>query len=211
MEQSQQDQRTLFQKIFISPEETRLRAGWRLLIQSLLLGVFLVILGFIANQGLGLFSEITYIGYLLLGALATSAAVTISVYLARRLLDRRSFASLGLKVDSQMVYDLLFGIGLTGLMMGLIFFALWALNWLQIESFAWQFESWGKVVASVVSMTILLPSSAGRRSCTYVVTGCKTSPQVSPNPWGCCSLLQSLPWLTGLTPIWIGWASWGCF
>ena len=155
MEQSQQDQRTLFQKIFISPEETRLRAGWRLLIQSLLLGVFLVILGFIANQGLGLLSEITYIGYLLLGALATSAAVTISVYLARRLLDRRSFASLGLKVDSQMVYDLLFGIGLTGLMMGLIFFALWALNWLQIESFAWQFESWGKVVASVVSMTIL--------------------------------------------------------
>jgi len=155
MEQSKQNQRTIFQKIFISPDETRLRAGWRLLIQSLLLGVFLVILGFIANQGLGLLSEITYIGYLLLGALATSAAVTISVYLARRFLDRRSFASLGLKVGSQMVYDLLFGIGLTGLMMGLIFFVLWALNWLQIESFAWQFESWGKVVASVVSMTIL--------------------------------------------------------
>jgi len=91
-----QEQRSILQTIFISYEESRLRAGWRLLLQSLLLGVIMVILGLISNQGIGLLSEITYAGFLLLGALVASLAVTLSVYLARRFLDRRSFVSLGL-------------------------------------------------------------------------------------------------------------------
>jgi membrane protease YdiL (CAAX protease family) len=155
MDQTPQEPRSLLQTIFISPEEFRLRSGWRLLLQSLMLGVIFALLGIIANLGLGLLPDISYAAFLLLGTLVTSMAVTFSVYLARRYLDRRTFTSLGLRVNSQTLLDLLFGFGLTGLMMGIIFLVLWGLDWLQIESFAWQMESWGNVAASVLVMLIL--------------------------------------------------------
>ena len=155
MGESSPKQRSTLHKIFISPGEPRLRAGWRLLLQSLFLVLILGLLGIIANQVPGFLSGITYPAFLLLGALVTSLAITISVYLARRFLDCRSFTSLGLRVNSQALVDLLFGIGLTGLMMGIIFLALWALNWLQIESFAWQVENWGNVAASILTMVAL--------------------------------------------------------
>ena len=126
-----------------------------MLFQSLLLGAILVLLGLTANLGLGFLSDISYASFLLLGALVTSLAITFSVYIARRYIDQRSFTSLGLQVDSHTLVDILFGIGLTGLMMGLIFLVLWALNWIQIESFAWQVESWGNVAASVLVMVVL--------------------------------------------------------
>ena len=155
MDRAPEEPRSLLQKIFISPGESRLRAGWRLLFQSLLLGAILVLLGLTANLGLGFLSDISYASFLLLGALVTSLAITFSVYIARRYIDQRSFTSLGLQVDSHTLVDILFGIGLTGLMMGLIFLVLWALNWIQIESFAWQVESWGNVAASILVMVVL--------------------------------------------------------
>jgi len=154
MDQTPPEQRSILQIIFISPAESRLRTGWRLLLQSLLLGILFAILGLIADLGFGLLSDITYAVFMLLGTLITSLAVTISVYLSRRFLDRRSFSSLGLHVDSQALLDLLFGIALTGLMMAIIFLSLWALDWLQIESFAWQVESWGNIAASILAMLI---------------------------------------------------------
>lgn len=155
MDQTPQEPRSLLKNLFLSPEESRLRSGWRLILQSLMLGVIFAILGIIANLGLGLLPDISYAAFLLLGTLVTSLAVTFSVYLARRYLDRRTFTSLGLRVNSQTILDLLFGFGLTGLMMGIIFLVLWGLDWLQIESFAWQMESWGNVAASVLVMLIL--------------------------------------------------------
>jgi membrane protease YdiL (CAAX protease family) len=155
MDQVPEVPRSKLQKIFISPGETRLRAAWRLLLQSLLLGVTLGLLGLTANLGLGYLSDISYAAFLLLGALVTSLAVTFSVYLARRYFDHRSFTSLGLQVDSRALVDILFGISLTGLMMGMIFLVLWALNWIQIESFAWQVESWVNVAASLLTMVAL--------------------------------------------------------
>lgn len=155
MDQPPSVQRSFLQKIFISPQEPRLRAGWRLLVQSVLLAFFLALLGLLANRGLGFISDISYAGFLLLGTLVTTLAITFSVYLARRFLDQRSFTSLGLQVNSQAVIDILYGVGLTGLMIGLIFLGLWALGWLQIESFAWQVENWGSVTASILVMVAL--------------------------------------------------------
>jgi membrane protease YdiL (CAAX protease family) len=146
---------SLIQQIFISPGEPRLRAGWRLLIQSLVLGICLAVLGSVANWILDVLSEITYAVLLLIGVLVTSLAVTLSVYLGRRYLDLRSFTSLGLSVDRRGVVDLLFGFGLAGLMMGFIFITLLALNWIQIESYAWQVEDWGNVAASTLVMLLL--------------------------------------------------------
>ena len=155
MDESPPEQRSFLHKIFISPGELRLRAGWRLLLQSLFLVLIMGLLGILANQVPGFLSDITYPAFLLLGALVTSLAITISVFLARRYLDRRSFTSLGLRVNSQALIDILFGIGLTGLMMGLIFIVLWAVSWLQIESFAWQVENWGNVAASILAVVAL--------------------------------------------------------
>jgi hypothetical protein len=155
MDESPPEQRSTLHIIFISPGELRLRAGWRLLLQSLFLVLIMGLLGILANQVPGFLSDITYPAFLLLGALVTSLAITISVFLARRYLDRRSFTSLGLRVNSQALIDILFGIGLTGLMMGLIFIVLWAVNWLQIESFAWQVENWGNVAASILAVVAL--------------------------------------------------------
>ena len=155
MDQVPEVPRSILQKIFISRGETRLRAAWRLLLQSLLLGVTLGLLGVTANFGLGYLSDISYAAFLLLGTLVISLAVTFSVYLARRYFDHRSFTSLGLQVDSRALVDILFGISLAGLMMGMIFLVLWALNWIQIESFAWQVESWVNVAASLLTMVAL--------------------------------------------------------
>ncbi len=64
--------------------------------------------------------------------------ITGSIYIARRFLDKRSFVSLGLQVNKQAFADILIGIAITFVMMGLIYFAEVAAGWLTFESFAWQ-------------------------------------------------------------------------
>jgi hypothetical protein len=86
-------ERSFLATIFLSPDEPRLRAGWRLIIQTLLMFVFGTIFGGIA----------ILLGLLDLGSLAGQILnfliITVSVYVARRWLDKRSFESLGLKLD----------------------------------------------------------------------------------------------------------------
>lgn len=72
--------------------------------------------------------------------IASALGITLSVYLARRYLDRRPFTSLGLIWNSQAAIDLLFGFLLTGLLMGLVYFAESALGWLQFKDFLWQVQ-----------------------------------------------------------------------
>ena len=64
--------------------------------------------------------------------------VTLSVFLARRYLDRRTFVSLGLHWNRQAISDLLFGFGLAGFLMGVMYTLEWAVGWLKFEGFAWQ-------------------------------------------------------------------------
>ena len=64
--------------------------------------------------------------------------VTLSVFLSRRYLDRRTFVSLGLHWNRQAIADLLFGFGLAGVLMGLIYSLEWAVGWLKFEGFIWQ-------------------------------------------------------------------------
>jgi membrane protease YdiL (CAAX protease family) len=128
-------------RIFWSPAEHRLRAGWRLTLQSLLLITLLVIFSVVG-------AIIAYIwGGLDLSTLNVSSpiayvislpAILLSTWIARRVLDRRSFASLGLHLHGAPLRDLVFGILLTGAMMGLIFLLEVGLGWLQVGSFAWE-------------------------------------------------------------------------
>ncbi len=151
--------RSLPARIFISPEEPRLRAGWRLTLQSLLL--FALFLVFSLPVELFFYLKPLDNPYLqqLLSGLATLVAITLSVYLARRWFDRRKFSSLGLRWDRQAGRDFTFGLLAAGVMLGLVFVLALAFGWLQVEGFAWQtappFQTWyGLLVMLLVFVAV---------------------------------------------------------
>jgi uncharacterized protein len=131
----------LLTRVFFSPDERRLRAGWRILIQLLLMLLLVMILA----PGVGLFvvfnpgisSELLAF----LGQVVTMFAITLSVFIARGYFDRRTFSSLGLQIDRQSLVDLLVGIGIAALIMGVIFAVQWGAGWLVIDGFAWEMET----------------------------------------------------------------------
>ena len=87
---------------------------------------------------------------LLIGELAELFAFAGSIYLARRFLDKRSFTSLGFKIDKHVAFDILAGIIITFIMMGLIFLGMQALGWLKFESFAWNTDPAATVITQVI-------------------------------------------------------------
>jgi len=143
--------------IFISPDEPRLRAGWRLLLQTAILGfllgcmsvtfvVFSMLGGIIALDAQDMSTEI-----LLVLQIIQSLAFVLSVYLARRFLDKRSFESLGLKLNKQAFLGILAGIGITFIQMGFIYLLMLGLGWMTFEGFAWQADS----ITNVIRQTTL--------------------------------------------------------
>jgi membrane protease YdiL (CAAX protease family) len=82
-------------------------------------------------------------------------AVVISIFLVRRFLDHQSISSLGLKFNRQGWIDILAGIGITFVMMGLIFAIELALGWLSFDGFAWQFDSPGYIITQVFFFFVL--------------------------------------------------------
>jgi membrane protease YdiL (CAAX protease family) len=142
-------ERSILAQIFFSHHEPRLRAGWRLLIQImlfLLLGVIVfiiaVLLGF--QPGTGSFA-------FLLEQVLNIFVYTGSVYIARRWLDKKSFESLGLKLDQQTLTDILAGIGIGFVQMGFIYIVMFGLNWLTFEGFAWEFDPMSVVITGVLT------------------------------------------------------------
>jgi membrane protease YdiL (CAAX protease family) len=137
--------RSLLSQIFVSPDEPRLRAGWRLLIQTLLMfliGAIVLIIG-------------SFLGPVVLSSLVFQQILNLvittgSIYIARRWLDKRSFESLGLQLNKQTWVDLLTGIGITFVQMGFIYFLMNALGWITFEGFAWEFDPVGTVLSNVL-------------------------------------------------------------
>src|ERR1044071_2656898 len=121
--------RSILAQIFLSPNEPRLRAGWRLLIQTILLVVFGIVVS-IAGSFLGALN-----GSMLWSQILNFIIITGSVYVARRWLDKRSFESLGLKLDKHTLLDILAGIGITFVQMGFIYILMLGLGWLTFQGF----------------------------------------------------------------------------
>jgi len=147
--------RSILKVIFISPDEPRLRAGWRLLLQTILLagiyffvGIPVSLLSFIPGLDLsgGLF--------LIISQVVEIIAITLSVFLARRFFDKRSIVSLGLKIDRWLIPDILSGIVITFLMMGFIFMIESAIGWLTFDGFAWEFDNLSTILAGSLMMLI---------------------------------------------------------
>ena len=142
-------ERSILARIFLSPEEPRLRAGWRLLLHIFLMLLFGSILGVIAIA-LGILDLDSIWGQIL-----NFLIITGSVYVARRWLDKRSFESLGLKLDRYTALDILAGIGITFVQMGFIYVAMLGLGWLTFEGFAWDFDPLNVVIRGVVTFFVL--------------------------------------------------------
>lgn len=151
MTQEIKPKRNIVSWLFISSDEPRLRAGWRLLLQTLLFLVFGVIVFIVA--------EILNLDYLsfdsIWGQLLNFIATTASIYVARRWLDKRSFESLGLRLNPQALKDTLAGIGITFAQFIFIFGVMLAFNWLTFEGFAWQFDPINTVITSTFTFFIV--------------------------------------------------------
>ncbi|MCF6277600.1 MAG: CPBP family intramembrane metalloprotease, partial [Anaerolineales bacterium] len=107
---------------------------WRLIRQLLLL----VIIWIISELVLSFVSPAAYTMFT--NQIIEFIAMTGSIVLARGLLDKRPFKGLGLTLDWRALGDIAIGIGITFLMMGLIYLLEWSFGWITFESFAWQTE-----------------------------------------------------------------------
>ncbi len=121
--------------IFLSQSEHRLRAGWRILLQTIMLGIFLCVISF-PVVWIGPGKSQTWL--MLFSNLAECFAITVSIIYARRFLDKRTFASLGLKANTHAVADLLAGFIIAFLMMAFIYLVVYGFKWMTFEGFAWQ-------------------------------------------------------------------------
>ncbi|MCX8063075.1 MAG: CPBP family intramembrane metalloprotease [Anaerolineales bacterium] len=134
-------------KLFVY--QGRLRSGWRLIIHTIFVLFFTFLIGipitliFVDLDRLP--SEPSAEAYasfdnrwLFVSQLSFAIGLTLATYLARRWLDKKPFRSLGVEINCYTILDLLAGIIIAGLMMGVIFLLELVFGWLKIEGFAWQ-------------------------------------------------------------------------
>ena len=146
-------QRSIMARIFLSPDERRLRAGWRLLIQILLMATIGVGLSTLISLLPSNF-EMPFDG-LFTAQLLELLVIGGSIYLTRQFIDKRDFVSLGFKLNRQAWQDLLLGIAIPGIMMGFIFVIEWSFGWLNFEGFAWQFHPISDVISNALSVFLI--------------------------------------------------------
>ena len=152
----------MLRQILYTPDGSRLRAGWRLAIHT----VFLIALGsciFIPLFTILIFLDASALrslleskpAYLLLATIGETFAITLSVFLARRYLDKQPIESLGLKLNMQDLFDVLAGIGISFLQMGLIYILMLGLGWLTFEGFAWEFDPLQVMITSTLIFLVI--------------------------------------------------------
>jgi membrane protease YdiL (CAAX protease family) len=143
-------QRNFILRIFLSGTEARLRAGWRLMLHTLLLVMIFSIMLLVS-----LFLPVSIDGASIdtsLAALSVElASILAATWLARRFLDRRSFASLGLEWSGQAWKDLMIGFSIPALLMGLVLTIELSVGWSNFESWAWQEFHPGAILPGLIS------------------------------------------------------------
>lgn len=144
-------------RLFISRDERRLRAGWRLALHGLLylillglMGIPLVAVTFVVfPQTLGSPSLAGLAEFLAL--IPSLGAILLATWIARRLVDRRSFVSLGFRVNRRAFLDLVVGFAIPAVMMGLIYLAEASLGAVRFEGWAWETIPAGHVVLGLLA------------------------------------------------------------
>lgn len=102
------------------------------------IGVSVILAGLaVINSELVAGGDIPEAVLLALTIIVALPAVTLSVWIGRRALDRRSFASLGLELKTPAARDLLIGFLIPAPLFALIFITQWGLGWLTVEGWGW--------------------------------------------------------------------------
>ncbi|HEX5808821.1 MAG TPA: type II CAAX endopeptidase family protein [Anaerolineales bacterium] len=128
--------RSFLSFIFLTNEKSRLRAGWRILIAGFLTALFFNVVDW-ARRALSLAGPTS----LLISLGIDLFVVTSAIYLTRRLIDRRTFTSLGFALNRRAGLDILLGILITCVLIGAIYLIELSAGWLRSTSFAWQTEA----------------------------------------------------------------------
>lgn len=121
---------------FFNSDEKRLRAGWRILIFIIF---FILISRILSKSILGLVGDLDKTGsvYWVVRGIVVVVASSLVVWLVRKLIDKKTFISLGLKLDSLAVKDFFIGLVISGLMIGTIFVVLYLSGLLEIDEISW--------------------------------------------------------------------------
>ncbi len=123
--------------LFWNGDQHRIRTGWRLLIHlflwigipALLSAVIISLLGPILNQQI---PGSAVLAQRVISSTLTLVGAIAGTWIAVRFLDHRPFVDLGFHFNRQWWIDLLFGLALGALLMGLIFMTEWSLGWIEI-------------------------------------------------------------------------------
>lgn len=124
--------------LFKNPIDRRFRAGWRILFFLLLFlsGSSLI---FAVRALMGIDSKRAFLNdYSLMIIAILALTATTSVFVIRKLIDNRSFKSLGLQLSKKTWKDLAFGFILSFAMAGVFTLGLYAFGLIDFKGIAWQ-------------------------------------------------------------------------
>src|SRR5690625_183301 len=117
--------------LFLNEKEQRLRAGWRLLLQFILMFFMVGIL----SMG---FNALWQSNLSIVPTVAPCIGALASIWEAARLLDRRSLAECGMRVNMVWWKDFVGGITIASVAIITSFTIEWLLDWISIIGFGWQ-------------------------------------------------------------------------
>ena len=118
--------------VFVNPDDGRLRAGWRIAAFAFGLMALNAVMFISVRAILGSLPRQSILPFLIFGSVAT-----VSVFAARRFLDRRTIESLGLRIDKHAILDIIGGVLNSALVMAVMFFALLGAGLIEFQGFAW--------------------------------------------------------------------------
>lgn len=133
--------RSVLSYIFLTHDKSRMRAGWRLLIAVSLTVLFFNIVDWV-RHALSIYGPTS--------GIVDFFVVTTAIFLTRHFVDKRSIASLGLRLNKQAGIDILAGIAIAFVLMLSVYVIEYAFGWLKFESFAWQNEQPSAVILRTI-------------------------------------------------------------
>lgn len=116
--------------IFINEQEQRARAGWRLLVQIILMFLFV---------GFGIMGIQSLLGNpsFVFMVVPQFIGITASVWVAARLMDKRPLTDYGLSLNRQWSREFLVGCAIAAAAQLSIFVIEWAAGWITITGYGW--------------------------------------------------------------------------
>ncbi len=117
--------------IFWNKDENRIRAGYRIILQLVLLAAISFPLRFIITRPED--PSVAGLDYTLIRAVTGIITMLVSMWLITRFIDKRRLSGIGLQIDKKWWIDLVFGLVLGIVLMSSIFFIENSLGWISIS------------------------------------------------------------------------------